>query len=307
MTRPSSAPSTRSAALAVVLPFLLAACATGSTFRSGVGDAHLDRAPYYAGRAVAPDSGRIAHVPVVYQRGGSQSPMFDPEGGPQSPIASLLREMNAYLDSLGVTTRITAWPPRGTPPDVQFGCATDMPDECAEEGGVAGKVSGGFLGADRMRMRLAVGRPSAEWVAWEQEALAGAGAARAMVLTLEIGQYWPFQADIRGNKGIELGTRHIVHLPWLTALDHPVSVLQLTGALMAADGQAIRIGAEGLVARRTNLFMSGLGAQALISDEDVEAIRTARREDLPGQPLVWQVALRALVAELTGRPELAVR
>jgi hypothetical protein len=86
-----------------------------------------------------------------------------------------------------------------------------------------------------------------------------------------------------------------------------VSVLQLTGALMGPDGLAIRIGAEGLLARRTSLLMSGLGAQALISDEDVEAIRTARREDLPGKPLVWQVAVRELVAELTGRAELAVR
>jgi hypothetical protein len=291
----------------LALPLLLAACATGSTFRSGVGDAHLERAPYYAGRTVSPDSGRIAHVPVVYQRGGSQAPMFDPEGGPQSPVAALLREMNAYLDSLGVTTRVTLWPPRGTPPDVQFGCATDLPDECAEEGGVAGQASGGFLSSSRNRMRLAVGRPSAEWVTWEQEALAAAGAARALVLTLEVGQYWPYQANIRGSKEIELGTRHVVSLPWLTSLDDPVSVLQLTGALVGSDGLAIRIGAEGLLARRTSLVMSGLGAQALISDEDVEAIRTARRDDLQGRPLVWQVALRNLVAELTGRGEAGVR
>ena len=289
-----------------VLPALLAACATGSTFRSGVGDAHLERAPYYAGRAVSPDSGRIAHLPIVYQRGGSQAPMFDPEGGSGSAVSGLLREMNAYLDSLGVTTRVTLWPPRGTPPDVQFGCATDLPDECAEEGGVSGVKAGGFLGSDRNRMRLAVGRPSEEWVAWEQEALAGADAARALVLTLEIGQYWPYQANLRGSKEIELGTRHIVPLPWLTAIDAPVSVLQLTGALMGPDGLAIRIGAEGLLARRTSLVMSGLGAQALISDEDVEAIRTARREELPGKPLVWQMALRELVAELTGRSDLGV-
>jgi hypothetical protein len=45
----------------------------------------------------------------------------------------------------------------------------------------------------------------------------------------------------------------------------------------------------------------------MISDEDVQRLRTARREDLPGQPLVWQVGLRNLVAQLTGRPELAAR
>ena len=293
--------------VALATPALLAACATGSTFRSGVGDAHLERAPYYAGRTISPDSGRIAHLPVVYQRGGSQSPIFDPEGGAGSAVSGLLREMNAYLDSLGVTTRVTVWPPRGTSPDVQFGCATDLPDECAEEGGVSGAKAGGFLGSDRNRMRLAVGRPSADWVAWEQEALAGSDASRILVLTLEIGQYWPYQANLRGSKEIELGTRHVVPLPWLTSMDDPVSVLQLTGALMGPDGLAIRIGAEGLLARRTSLGMSALGAQALISDEDVEAIRTARREELPGKPLVWQVALRNLVGELTGRGEIGVK
>jgi hypothetical protein len=46
--------------------------------------------------------------------------------------------------------------------------------------------------------------------------------------------------------------------------------------------------------------MSGIGAQALITDDDVQQLRTQRREDLPGQPLVWQVALQQLVADLTG-------
>jgi hypothetical protein len=70
---------------------------------------------------------------------------------------------------------------------------------------------------------------------------------------------------------------------------------------VAPDGRALRIGAEGILARRTPFAASVLGAQALVSDEDVERARTARREDLPGRPLVWQVALRTLVAELMGR------
>ena len=80
---------------------------------------------------------------------------------------------------------------------------------------------------------------------------------------------------------------------------------QLSGAAVGSDGRAVRIGAEGLIAKRTGIVASGLGMQALISDEDVERLRTLRREDLPGQPLVWQVALRHLIADLTGRPALA--
>jgi hypothetical protein len=70
---------------------------------------------------------------------------------------------------------------------------------------------------------------------------------------------------------------------------------------------AVRIGAEGLMAKRTNIVLSALGAQAVISDEDVEQIRNARRTDLSGSPLVWKVALKNLVAQLTGRTELVVR
>ncbi|HSL69113.1 MAG TPA: hypothetical protein VK864_02670, partial [Longimicrobiales bacterium] len=103
------------------------------------------------------------------------------------------------------------------------------------------------------------------------------------------------------SKEIELGTGYTMALPWLTSLDDPVTVLQLTGALIGRDGRALRIGAEGLIAHRTSFLLSALGAQRIISDEDVERVRSARREDLPGQPLVWQVALRRLVAGLTGQ------
>jgi len=98
-----------------------------------------------------------------------------------------------------------------------------------------------------------------------------------------------------------------VELPWLTSLETPVSVLQLTGALVGRDGRAVRIGAEGLLAKRTGLVASAFGLQALLSDEDVQQLRTTRRDDLAGRPLVWQAALRSLVAELTGRAELAPR
>jgi hypothetical protein len=74
---------------------------------------------------------------------------------------------------------------------------------------------------------------------------------------------------------------------------------------MGRDGRAIRIGAEGIVAHRTRLLVSGIGGQELLRDEDVAQVRTLRRDDLPGRPLAWQVALRQLVAQLTGRTALA--
>ena len=52
---------------------------------------------------------------------------------------------------------------------------------------------------------------------------------------------------------------------------------------------------------------SGAGLQRVITEADVEQARTLRRDDLPGKPLAWQVALRELVAGLTGRVEIARR
>jgi len=278
---------------------LVASACAGSTLRSGVGDTILERPPYYAGSGArdTADSARVGHFPVGYQRGSAQEPIFDPAGDPGTPVAALLADMNAYLDSLGATRPVgERRAPAGTPPDVQFGCVTDPTGDCA----VDDDADDDAPDTGKPRQRLAVARPSGEWVAWARPALDSAGVARALLFTVEVGQYMPRQTNLRGSKAVELGTGYVVPLPWLTSLETPVTVLQLTGALLDRDGRAVRIGAEGLLAQRTRLTISALGAQRLITDEDVEQLRTSRRDDLPGRPLVWQAALRELVSRLTG-------
>ena len=279
---------------------MIASCA-GSTVGSGVGDEHLEHPPWYAGDRVSADT-RIVHFPIAYQRGSQGEPIFEPSGAPGTPIAALLADMNRYLDSLGVTTRATgAGSVRGTPPDVMFGCVTDATGDCAAD------PLGQPVDLARRTLRLAIARPSESWVESVRQIGTTAGASRTLLLTLEVGQYWTRQRDARGRKEVELGTGYAVDVPWLTSLETPVTVLQLTGALVAPDGDAVRIGAEGLFARRTRLLVSAIGGQELLSDEDVERLRTLRRDDLAGRPLVWQAALRNLVAQLTGRRELAAR
>jgi hypothetical protein len=289
------------AALALLCALTLAAsCATtGATYRSGVGDRFLEQPPYYAGAAAAAAERPIGHMPIAYQRGAVHAPMFDPTGEPGSAIAGLLAEMNTHLDGLGRTTRLASAHTGGTPPDVHFGCVAAADGECDD----ARRVDSD----GRIRMRLAVGRPSAGWVAATRDALTAGAAASTLVITLEIGQYWIQPRGWRNHKTVELGTGYTVRLPWLTSLETPVNVLQLTGALLDADGRALRIGAEGLIARRSNLLVSAAGAQRLISDEDVAELRRSRREDLPGAPLVWQVALENLVAQLTVTSGTAIR
>jgi hypothetical protein len=296
------------------LLFLLTACAsTGATFGSGVGDAFPANPPYAAGAratAAADTTVRVGILPVHFQPGGGQAAMFDPRWAAGSPVAELLQEMNGFLDS--VTTRAGAHPVRlitglsperslpertalGVAPDVRFGCITELDlqgADCAERGDSA-------LGRRRQTMKLAVGRPDARWVQWMAASMDAANTPVTIVITLEVGQYLMKQKGLVGKKIVELGTDHAVELPWLSSLEAPVNVLQLTGVLVDRTGKAVRIGAEGIVAKRTPLLASAVGAQALLTDADVALVRTSRREDLAGQPLAWQVALRTLVRQLT--------
>ena len=280
----------RVAALAALV-LSVSACA-GATVGSGVGERMLDEPPYYAGRLLPVAERAIGVMPIGYQRGAAQPAIFEPQGDAGSALAALLDEMNAYLvDSLDVgVVLVQSSSATGTAPDVMFRCATDSFDECAypEEGGDP-------------QMRLAIARPSQQWSQALATSLDQAGAAHAVMVTLEFSDYWTYQRNLRGSKEVRLGTGHTVDVPWLTSLETPVSVLQLTGALLDREGKAVRIGAEGLIARRTPFLLSALGAQELIDDDDIDALRSERRTDLDGDPLAWKVALRSLVEGLIGR------
>ena len=292
------------AAVVVTATAQTVGCATtGATYRSGVGERLLEHPPYYAGSGVGTDAAAVrwGHLPVAYQRGASHSPIFDPGHSPQ--LAELLDRMNRYLDSLGVSAALLSHAGSGSgsasgvPPDVQFGCAFQpgaFDEDCTERGD-------SVLGRAGQTMRLAVARPSPDWIAWVGSLMDQRGVDHVLVLSLEVGQYLTRQEGLAGRKVLELGTDHKVRFPWLTSLETPVSVVQLTGAVVGRDGRAVRTGAEGLLARRTSLPLSGLGAQALITDEDIASLLSARRDDLPGQPLTWEVGLRTMVRQLTGR------
>jgi hypothetical protein len=230
---------------------------------------------------------RVGHLPILYQRGAIHEPFFDPLGEPGSPVHRLLQAMNGYLDGLGRSLGLT---PAGTmppgPPDVYFGCDADPFGECVVEE------------VGRPMMRIAMGRPSKAWSRWIVRTMEDHDVDAVLVLALEVGQVMPRQRNILGAKVVDLGTGHTVALPWLTSLETPVAILQVTGALLDRAGSAIRIGAEGLLARRTGLLASAAGLQALITEEEVQQVLEQRRDDLPGRPLVWQVALRTLVEAL---------
>lgn len=265
----------------------------GATIGSGVGDRQLEHPPYYAGSGAA--AARIVRYPIGFQPGASQAPMFDPASAAGTPVAALLAEMNRFADSVFAGAAVPMPNDKGMlAPDTYFGCERDATDDCVARGD-------SVLGRRGTTMRLAVARPSGDWIRRHAALLDSANATHALLITLEVGQYWPRQSGWLGTKSVELGTDHRAEAPWLTSLETPVSVLQLTAALVDREGKAVRIGAEGLLAQRTPLVASAMGAQRLVTDADVERARAMRHEDRPGKPLVWKAALCQLVGDLAAR------
>ena len=89
----------------------------------------------------------------------------------------------------------------------------------------------------------------------------------------------------------------------LALAGNKVSVLARGDTLSAlADGLSVN---ERGTRERAEVHASSdparLGAQELLRDEDVEAARAARRDDLPGRPLAWHAAMRTLVEGLMRR------
>lgn len=298
----------RRALLATLLTLSAACATTGATLGSGVGDRMLSRAPFYAGARLSPVSAagtQVGVMPIRFQVRQGMNSIFDPRTDPNSPMSVLLADMNAYLDSVMTANGSTpirlgsfdAPPMLGVAPDVRFGCLTegDLPGEdCIARGdSVLGRVDA------LQQMKLSVGRPSAAWVASAADLMSRAEVSHTLIITLEIGEYWMRQTGALGRKSVELGTNHTASQPWMTSLETPIPVLQLTGALVDAKGRAVRVGAEGILAKRTPLLASGVGLQAQISEADVLGVSRARRPELPGQPLAWQEALRQLVHGLT--------
>lgn len=268
---------------------LIQGCASGA-LRPGLAPQSFTRAPYYSGRVVA--GGTVAWMPISYQRGAAQPPIFDPSSGAAMP--ALLSEMNAYLDTLMSGPRLTVPSPSpGAPPDVHFTCAMDVAGDCLD---VDDELS--TPAEQPGSMTLSVDRASGGFAQWLGSALAEGGAAHAVMITLEVAPFWPRQTGLRGNKVVDLGTGYSQELPWLTSLDDPIWVVQLTGAVLDSTGHPTRIGAEGLYAKRTRFAISAIGGEESVSDDDIARLRTLRREDVASNPLVWRVALESLVGGL---------
>lgn len=246
----------------------------------------FDRAPFYHGKPKA----AVAPVGVVeaWYRTEPGSLDLTPDRSPA--LAAILDSVRAELERMPGLTRLAVDFRQQGRPDVRFGC---------RRGGTASdgtpRSSTEVDPSEPRRMAFEVEGPSR---VWRERAKAAAGDSIRSVLSIQLGfgDVWVRQKDWKGNKRIELGAGRSADVAWLTSLDDPVDVLFLTASLSTPDGKVVRVGAEGLLARRTGMLASTLGAQEVLSERDLEVLSAAEEDGMP----LWKSALQTLVRRMTG-------
>jgi hypothetical protein len=221
--------------------------------------------------------------------------------GREKALQPLAEAMNAYLDSLGWSKRIAgdSLPEKGAP-YVYVGSAVGegAPPEAAMQRNEYDKFP---------PMVIHIQKPSKAWRT-ALGALAQTNQAEYLLwIKLGFSEYPKAGKGVFG-KQVVLGTGYEEGIKFLSAEDKPVEVLQVTGILLDREGNIVRAGAEGIVAKDTPFWAQIFDVQQAMNNEALQKLlQDERREDLTARPLKWQVALRNLAAQLLVRPTWLVQ
>lgn len=140
--------------------------------------------------------------------------------------------------------------------------------------------------------------PSATWSLAVAEELAARGDSSAVLLWIGFSHYPKADRGLFGKK-VVLGTGYEAPVPFLSSMDEPVELLQVSGVLVDRTGRVVRAAAEGIVHKETPFWAQTLGLRReLDHDEVARVIEGVHRDDLPARPLAWEAALTALLESL---------
>lgn len=245
------------------------------------------------------DSSRVAILPVLV----NIRPLWKGEGA-RAALEDFRLAEEQLLDTCGWARPIPLRSPgRGNPPRVYFGRPQD---ECGEP---IWPIWRGITGPTPFQTPVVAAlNGSKEWRRAIAEAMADSDADYSVVLIISVSRFRP-RGGIQ-KKQVLLGTGHTVPLEDPKGLfgTDSVDVLMLCGALMDASGAIVRAAAEGVCcSTEDDALQTGDWSRdrppwfRLLQNR---RMLTARRADLPGEPLAHVVATRNLLAHLLGRPEL---
>ncbi|MGH7451512.1 MAG: hypothetical protein ACRENG_09225 [bacterium] len=221
--------------------------------------------------------------------------------GREKALQPLAEVMNAYLDSLGWCKRFAdeSLSEKGAP-YAYVGSAEGegAPPEAAMQRNEHDKYP---------PMIIHIRKPSKAW----RTALGASVQANQVeyLLWIKLGfsEYPKADKGVFGKK-VVLGTAYEESIKFLSAEDKSVEVLQVTGMLLVREGNIVRAGAEGIVAKDTPFWAQIFDVQQAMNNEALQKLlQDERREDLADKPLKWQVALRNLVAQLLAQPAWIIK
>lgn len=273
---------------------LLAGSSRLNAFSSGQTD-RLKKAPFYKtyNKKVVVGKAATGYVAIGFDALTKSEFSY---AGREKALQPLAAAMNAYLDSLGWSKRLSGEPlaEKGAP-YLYVGSAEGegAPPEAAMQRNEHDKFP---------PMVIHILKPSKEWRAALGAAVQANQVEYVLVIKLGFSEYPKANKGVFGKK-VVLGTGYEDGIKFLSAEDKPVEVLQVTGMLLDREGNIVRAGAEGIAAKDSPFWVQVLEAQQAMSNETLhKLLHEERREDLAGNPLKWQVALRNLVAQLLAQP-----
>lgn len=258
-----------------------------NNFSSGRTD-RLKGAPFYKNysKKIALQGASIGYLPVGIDKTTRGEFYFS---GREKMLLPIAEAINAYIDSTtgNKFTAIVAMPDKGSP-SVYIGSSEGegTPPAAAEMRVEHDKYP---------PMIIHIENASKEW----RQALK-AEAQTQYVLSINIGFVHYPKADkgIFGKKVI-LGTGYEHKIRFLSAIDKPVEVLQISGMLLDREGNILRVGAEGMFHEDSPFWAQVLEMQKSMDDNTLRRIlEEERREDLPDRPLIWQAALKTLLEQI---------
>lgn len=239
-------------------------------------------------------SSRILHAPITLDRQMSEEFFYK---GREKILKPLLQSMNSYIDSLGWSQNLNLpdQMPRKGEPYLFVG---------SSEAETAPPVTQMMREDHDMYppMAMYLEKPAKDW----EKVYKG-------IMDEEKGEYslhiWVGLTEYpKANKGlfkkkVVLGTDYEREIRFLSAVDKPVEVLQVTGILLDNEGRVIRAGAEGFLHEDSPFWVQALNAGTTVDDNAITKLHEEqRRADLPGNPLAWKVALYNLLEQLLQRP-----
>ena len=150
-------------------------------------------------------------------------------------------------------------------------------------------------------MAMYLEKPSKQWRESVRKLLGDNTADYALLVWVGLTEYPKTNKGVFKKK-VVLGTGYEREIRFLSAVDKPVEVLQLTGVLVDKKGEVVRAGAEGFLHEDSPFWVQALDASTTVSDRIMETLLTdQQREDLPGNPPAWRVAAVNLLEQLTGQ------